>query len=169
MTRLKRPVPLFDPAQSMLKHEHFQMAYVTNDMARAQKVFADRYGISKFVGQQGETPSGGYIHVELAWCGGLMFELIETSGPGSEFYNEKLPAEGFAIRHHHLGYMIWNDADWQTFEAKIAREGWKVVFNSAMEGYMRACYLHAPELDHYLEYIFPEAAGMAFFDSVPDN
>jgi extradiol dioxygenase family protein len=166
---LTKPSANFDPARSMLKNDHFQMAYVTNDLARAQQVFKDRYGIESYIGTEGPTPSGGHIHVELAWSGGIMFELIETSGPGSEFYNARLPDDGFAIRHHHLGYMIWNEADWHAFEEKVKAEHWEVAFNANLEDFMRACYIHAPELDHYLEYIFPEEAGLAFFNSVPEG
>ncbi len=169
MTRLKRPTADFDPRRSVLNGEHFQVAYITNDIARAMEVFADRYGIANFVGQEGATPSGGQIHVELAWKGGVMFELIETSGPGSDFYNDRLPAEGFAIRHHHLGYMVWTEEEWDALHQKIADEGWPIAFQMRMEGYLYATYIHAPELGHYLEYIHPQAGGMAFFDSVSEG
>jgi hypothetical protein len=36
-----------------------------------------------------------------------------------------------------------------------------------MDGYMRALYLEAPELGHYLEYICPDAGGVDYFNSVP--
>ncbi len=61
-----------------------------------------------------------------------MYELIEASGPGTEFYTKRLPEKNFG-------------------------------------GFMRCCYVEAPELGHYLEYILPEAAGIEFFESVPNN
>jgi hypothetical protein len=36
-------------------------------------------------------------------------------------------------------------------------------------GFMQSCFVDAPELGHYLEYIFPSPAGAEFLSSVPGN
>jgi hypothetical protein len=151
----------------ILRNDHFQVAYVTNDLARACRTLSDRYGIKGFRDDGGQLPAGGQMNLALAWAGGIMFELIEASGPGAALYNERLPAEGFAIRHHHLGYLVRNEEAWNALEQEIDRDGWTVALKDSAVGFYRAIYVDAPELGHYLEYILPEPGGIAFFESVP--
>jgi hypothetical protein len=143
---------------------HFQVAYVTSDLARAKALFAERYGLKGYAEMGGDDPAtGDSLNVALAWAGGTMYELIEAHGPAWGFYHSRLPAEGFAVRHHHLGYLLQSEAEWDALEAEIARQGRAVAFRAVMDGFMRAIYIDAPELGHYLEYIYPEADGVAFF------
>ena len=39
-TGLKRPVPVFDPAKGLLHNDHFQIGYVTGDIAAAEEKIA---------------------------------------------------------------------------------------------------------------------------------
>lgn len=167
--RIKRPAAVFDPARGLLRNDHFQMAYATNDIERAQALFSERYGIREYRQLKGEMPSGGHIHVELAWVGNTMYELISASGPGSEIYMSRLPDSEFTIRHHHLGFLIYNREDWDQLHRVIAEGGFDLLSENNNQGFMRHCFVDAPELGHYLEYIFPEPAGLAFFEAVPGN
>lgn len=166
---LTRPVADFDPSKGLLNAEHFQMAYATNDIDRACDLFRDRYGITEFCQLEGPMASGGYIRVELAWVGTIMYELITASGPGSDLYIGRLPQGEFALKHHHLGYLIQNEAQWDALQAQVARRGWHMPYSNHNPGFMRNCFIDVPELGHYLEYLFPEPAGLAFFNGVPGN
>jgi hypothetical protein len=167
--RLTRPAPMFAPGRGLLRSDHFEIAYATNDLPRAKAIFAERYGITRFTPLEGPLPQGGHIQIELAWAGGVMYELLTASGPGSEVYVEKLPAHGFAIQHHHFGYLVHDADEWQALEQEIERAGWTLRVNANIEGFMRQIFVEAPELGHLLEYLWPEPAGLAFFDSVPSN
>jgi hypothetical protein len=166
----QRPEPVSDLHAGPLRGEHLQIAYATNDIARAKALFAERYGIARFAAIAGALPHGGAIEVELAWCGGVMYELITASGPGSEVYVERLPADRFAIRHHHLGYLVRTSREWDALRAMIERGGWSVLIDQNIEGFMRQIFIEAPELGHLVEYLWPEPAGHAFlFETVPNN
>jgi extradiol dioxygenase family protein len=166
---LTRPRAIFRPEQGLLRNEHFQVAYVSNDIERARAIFGDRFGIREFRHIEGETALGGYMKVELAWVGATMYELIEASGPGTEFYTKRLPEKNFGMHFHHLGYLVHDKAGWDAVEAQVTTHDWPMVINLNTEGFMRYCYVEVPELGHYLEYILPEAAGIEFFESVPSN
>jgi hypothetical protein len=166
---VRRPPAMERPGASVLLESHFQVAYVTSDIDRCLQVADERYGLKKLHRVEGEMPSGGYLRAAFGWAGPLMYEFIQADGPGADFYNKRLPLGGFAIRHHHLGYLIEDQERWDALEARIAREGWKVVFDVRTEGFLRAIYIEAPEFEHYLEYILPEAGGVAFFESLPNN
>ncbi len=166
---MRRPESRFDPAAGLLRTEHFQMAYATNDIERARTLFQQRYGIREFRRLEGPLRTGGHIHVELAWVGTVMYELLTAEGPGSELYVGRLPGDEFVIRHHHLGFMISNEAQWEALMTEIARNGWSMPSKSDNPGFMQSCFVDVPELGHYFEYIFPEPAGLAFFEGVPGN
>ena len=167
---INRPPLAVSPGQGLMRHEHFQMAYATTDLTQAKALFLDRFGIREWKPLEGQTPAGGHIRIELAWCGGLMYELVRTTGPGSEVFNRVLPVtDGFALRHHHLGYLVKDVAAWEALHAEIGRSGCKLLSNSNNVGFLRACIIEVPELNHCLEYICPEPAGVAFFESVPRN
>ena len=166
---LTRPGSKFSPAQGLLRAEPFQIAYATNDIDRACDVFRDRFGIQAFRRLEGALPDGGYIRVELAWVGPVMYELLTATGPGSGLYAGRLPDDGFAIRHHHLGFIVQDEAQWAALEAEAGRIGAPLLNKRRNEGFIQSCFVDAPELGHYLEYIFPEPAGLAFLNAVPGN
>lgn len=170
MTKImQRPVPIFAPEKGLLCNDHFQVSYATNDIDRALGVFGDRFGIKNFQHIEGDLPSGGHIRVALAWVGGTIYELITGSGPGTEFYTQRLPADTFSIQHHHLGYLVYGDEGWQALEKVIADGGWKIVHKNDNGEFMKSCYIEVPELGHYLEYMCPSPTGLAFFEGVPNN
>ena len=161
------PSATFNPAAGLLLNDHFQVAYVTNDLSRARDALQKRYGITDFRHLEAKLPDDGEIELELAWAGGIMIELISARGPRTEFYNDRLPSQEFAIRHHHLGYFIHNQTDWDALQETIRRGAWNVVVENRIERFMRWCYVDAPELGHYLEYIFPDPQGVSFFEAIP--
>ena len=166
---MHRPDCLFNPAAGLLRAEQFQIAYATNDIERACACFRERYGIKEFRRLAGPLRTGGHIHVELAWVGSTMYELITAEGPGSELFTRQLPTDEFAIRHHHLGFLIHSDAEWLALLTEIERKGWMMPSRSSTPGFMQSCFVEAPALGHYLEYLFPEPAGLAFFEGVPGS
>ena len=166
---MKRPAAIAAPAEGLLRAEQFQVAYATNDIDRARTLFAERYGIAAFRRLEGALPAGGRIRVELAWVGSIMYELLTAEGPGAEIFTGRLPRDDFAIRHHHLGFLIHDAQEWDALHAGIGRTGLTLLSQSSTPGFMQSCFVDAPELGHYLEYLFPEPAGLAFFESVPGN
>lgn len=167
--KLSRPGPVFDPALGLLRAEHFEIAYVTNDVGQAKEYFGSRLGIRNFCPLEGEMPSGGFIHIELAWAGAVMYELIEARGPGSELFMSRLPrTAGFHLLHHHLGFLIHDQAQMQAVFAQAGREGFEVIHHST-NPLVEFCFVDVPELGHYLEYLRPTPMGLEFFENVPRN
>jgi len=154
-------------ARGMLCKEHSHSAWVTNDLDRALEIFSRRYGIGDFTFIEGPSPEGGHIRVAFAWAGGQVLEIICASGPGFDFYNDILPVDEFAIRFHHLGFVVHDDAGWRQLEEELAESGWPIVYSTLTHDFIDAYYIEAPELGHYLEYVRPFAAGSRFYDAVP--
>lgn len=165
--RVRRPPPTAGAGRGLLRHDNFQMAYATNDLERARQVFADRYGIGHFQGTDGQLAGGAYVRVELAWVGSMMYELIYAHGPGTEFITDMFTPGQFTLRHHHNGFFIYDEDAWQALEQEAEQSGWRVLQKATLDGFLRVFYVEAPELGHYLEFIFPEAAAVAFFENVP--
>lgn len=164
---LTRTPTQLTPRAGLFGAEHFQMAYATNDIDRACDIFRERYGVREFRRLEGPLAAGGKIRVELTWVGTIMYELLTASGPGSDIYVSRLPRDGFAVKHHHLGYLIRDDAQWDALMQQVEQGGWSMPHKSINAGFMKSCFVDAPELGHYLEFICPEPAGLAFFESVP--
>ena len=160
----RSPVPA---ASGMLCKEHSHSAWVTNDLDRALEIFTRRYGVGEFSFIEGPSPEGGHIRVAFAWAGGQVLEIICASGPGFDFYNEMLPDGEFAIRFHHLGFLIEDETGWKQLEAELHAGDWPIAYSTLTGDFIDAYYVKAPELGHYLEYVRPFAAGRAFYDAVP--
>jgi len=160
----REPVPL---ATGMLCKEHSHSAWVTNDLDRALEIFNRRYGLKDYQFLEGEEPGKGRIKVAFAWAGGQVLEIICAQGPGFTFYNEMLPEGEFAIRFHHLGFVIHDDTGWSQLERELQEGDWEIPLQTLTHDFIDAYYIKAPELGHYLEYVRPFAAGTAFYNSVP--
>ncbi len=166
---MMRPTAIYTPAEGLLRAEQFQVAYATNDIDRARHLFGERLGIHEFKRLEGPTQAGGHIHIELAWVGNTMYELVTARGPGSDVFMMGIPDDVFTIRHHHLGFLIHHDDEWTLLLAEIERNGWRILSQNNNAGFMRTCMVEVAELGHCLEFLFPEPAGIAFLESVPGN
>lgn len=165
--KLNRPAADFDSGLGLLVLEHFQMAYVTNDIDRAQELFCRNLGIREFCKLEGQMPEGGHMQALFAWVGTQMYELICATGPGSDLYMDRLPAgEGFAIKHHHLGFLVQDDAQWNAVIANAGHKGFNIPYRNS-NPIVEVCFVDVPELGHYLEYLYPTPAGLEFFENVP--
>jgi hypothetical protein len=74
--------------------------------------------------------------------------------------------DGFVIRHHHLGFLIQNQEQWDGVLANAARHGWAVPHKN-INPLVEVCFVDVPELGHYLEYLYATPMGLDFFASVP--
>lgn len=164
---LERSISACDPSRGLLSNEHFQMGYVTNDMDKAEEFFRKRFGVKQFRPTEGELDGGGHISVRSVWIGTVMYEIICATGPGSEIYSELVPQGDFAIRLHHFGFLVPDDAAWDALEKAIVRDGWTVRQRSDRPGYVRALFVEASELGAYLEYVFPAPALLERFRATP--
>lgn len=153
----------------LLRKDQFQVAYVTNDLERACGLFSQRYGIGEYDYIRGDMPEGARIAVALAWSGVTNYEIIEAHGDEAAFYNKRLPADDFAIRFHHLGFLVHDRQAWRALEQELEKGGWPIVSRVEGNGLMDAYYVEAPELGHYLEYIYPLEAGLEFLMKLPEN
>lgn len=164
---LSRPSSDGDTASGLLHAEHFQMAYVTNDIDRACDLFGRQLGIRDFASLGGPLPEGGEIQARFAWVGTIMYEIICASGPGSAIYNSRMPqSPDFTLKHHHLGYLIQNQQQWDGVLANVAHHGWDIAYRG-VNPLVEVCFVDVPHLGHYLEYLFATPVGMDFFNSVP--
>lgn len=166
--KFKRPVPVYDPGRSLLMNEHYQIAYVTNDIQKAVSVFRNRFGISDFRTSDNDLPDGGTVSIRAVWIGNMMYELCSGTGPGMELYTDWAPANGdFVLRFHHFGYLVESDADWLALEEEIGRGAWKVRTKSDIPGFFRGCYVEVPELGHFLEFVQPREALLERMNATP--
>lgn len=168
MTQLLTRVPVVcDPGAGLLRAEHFQMAYVTNDIDRACALLKDGLGISAFAELGGALPDGGQLRAVFAWVGTVMYEVIEASGPGSDIFIGRMPqSDGFVLRHHHLGFLIHTEAQRDAVLAEASAKGYRMAHRNA-NPLVEAIFIDVPGLEHYLEYLLPTQAGLDFFASVP--
>lgn len=151
-------------APGTLGFDLFQTAYVTNDFDRAKGVFGDRFGVSNWT----VVHPAEHVSIGIAWMNGHQIELIEAVKADAPMYNDWLGTQDFVIRHHHFGYYVYSPEEWARLDAVIAKEGRTVVLEGD-GGIVQFRYVYAEELGHYLEYVYPNEAGKAFFESAATN
>jgi len=166
---LEQPATPVSTGKGWLCKQHSHTAYVTNDLDRALDIFSQHYGIREYSFIEGPMPQGGSIRVAFAWAGGQIYEIIQASGPQTSFYNELLPDDDFAIRFHHLGFIVPDEAGWRQLEKELKETGWPVAYSTLTGTFIDAYYIKAPELGHYIEYVRPFPAGLDFYARVPVN
>ena len=156
--------------RGLFRQDFFQICHATNDIDRALGIYRERFGIRKFETLAGQLPEGGQIHIELAWAGGVMYELLTAIGAGSEAFMELLPpGDAFALRFHHLGFLVPDQAGWEALEREIAECGGSVRAANNVPGFMKFSVVQVPWLGHFLEFIHAEPPGIAFLEKVPAN
>jgi len=147
-----------------------QHAYVTTDIDRAQAVFAENYGVSKFLTMR-DIPygNGRALHIALAYAGNAMIELIQPIGD-IPLYQETLPARGFALRFHHLGHFLDSEAEWQDILAQVKAKKMKIAVEGDAGG-LKYLYVDLRDsLDHFVEYVYHGSLeSQAMLAGIPRN
>lgn len=170
MTRaLRRPDAAAGTGPGLVRHDHFQIAWNTTDMDRAMAVFERRHGVREWRRLEGPLPQGGKVRMEIGWAGGVMYELLCAEGPGAEVFRAGLPDQGFAMRPHHLGYYVPTAEAWDAVLREVEQAGLKVLHATSVPGFLQAIIVEEPDLGLFLEYIFPDEAGIQFFETSPSN
>ena len=167
-TMLKRPVPVYDPAKGLLHNDHFQLGYVTNDLARALAIFRDRFGITRWRENDADLRDGGRVCTRTVWVGAMMYEIAMAYGPEMECFSDFAPQGGdFVLKFHHFGYLVPDEARWAVLEEQLAQSGLRLRKPSDIPGYVKTCFVEVPELDHLLEYILPREGLLARLNETP--
>ncbi|MDF8335296.1 hypothetical protein [Novosphingobium cyanobacteriorum] len=164
MTRVVRPPSSAKPA-GLLGYELFQTAYVSNDLDRAVQVIGDAYGFANW-----SYIDAGVMRIALAWSNGQQYEVIETARDQTQpLYDDWIDRTGdFVIRHHHFGYFVNSDEEWELLRSQITAAGRK-LWMDVDTGTMKVIYIEAPELGHFLEYIYPNEEGRHFYTQCAAN
>jgi len=153
-----------------------QIGYATTDVAEAVKRYRERYGVKEFLmlPHTASTISPGRtatLNVAMAFVNGTMIELIEPAGGADTIYREVLPTSGFAVRHHHMGYAMFDEADWEATQREIERQQINIVLSGEEPGVIRYQYIDArSDIGHYVEYLYYLGqGGQEMLKSIPHN
>lgn len=148
----------------LLGYDKFQTAYVTTDLDRAVDTLRSAYKIENWT-----LLDVGVMRIGLAWINGQQIEIIETFGDHQPLYDDWIDKAGeFSIRQHHFGYYIYDNTEWILLRQQLAQDG-RPLLMDVDTGALKIIYVYAAELGHFLEYIFPNEQGKAFFESVAAN
>ena len=149
-----------------------QIAYVTNDLARAMDTLTSLYGLSHFFKKMDfepenqvyrGTPVSVRSHTALAWASNLFIEIIQPLTPDSPF-SAGVGSQDFSLALHHLGFDV---EDWDQFSAELARNGRTLVYSADVSGFVRFGYLDAlEEVGHFLEFYQYSKAGVSFMEKI---
>jgi len=149
----------------------FQIAYVTNDSDRAAALLKERYGAGDFYFMRDIPNEAGAMTIALAYAGSMNIELIQPSASGPALYSDWIKdAGGFALRHHHYGMLINDEAGWQAMRARVIELGAAIPMEGAVPGGLDYLYADTTaDLGHYLEYIRLYEGGREMFRAVPGS
>jgi hypothetical protein len=100
-----------------------------------------------------------------------MVELVDLRPGDDTIYHAWIPETDDAIRLHHLGFLIEDEAEWHARVQKYGQAGFEVAISGAIPGVMDWHYSDTvAALGHYTELIrFTTEAGKAYWADVPHN
>lgn len=147
-----------DEAQAPLRGV-MQVAYVTADMARAQRKFGEIYGIGEFF----EIKNLSYqardgdlvVNIALSYVGPVQIEIIEPIGGTSTFYSAFLPEPPQVARFHHVNWFFENEQDFESKKASLSALGKSFPVDVQVAGANVFYCDIRDDLGHYLEAVAP--------------
>lgn len=146
----------------------FQFGYVTRDLDSAIASYRARYGDMAFLIND-PAPTDGVAsptkRLGLGFIDDVMIEIIQPDTTQKTIYDDVLPATVGPVHLHHFGFLI---DDHDAMLERLDALGYAVPFQGKIEGFLDFSYADTrADLGHYSEFIRLDAAGRAFFDSVP--
>lgn len=159
----------------MLLGTPLQVAYATTDLSRASALLGDKFGIARYlwVGRVDVVTDAGetmILNLAHALVGPTWIELIEPIAGAVEIFRNWLPAAGFGLRLHHLGYHIADQEAWAQTMEEVRAAGIATIFSITRGPPSHACYIDtAAELGHYVEYLYFPDIAQSTLVRIPQN
>ncbi|MBV1688884.1 VOC family protein [Novosphingobium sp. G106] len=148
---------------------HFQVAYVVDDIERGMNFFRDNFAIAKWHFIDSSGPDSPVNAMATAYIDNIMVELLQPSALPSIYRNWLQPG-GPGIRFHHLGYLVKTEEDWQATLNTLRNNGFADAYSDDVPDVLNFIYADTTkELGHYCEYIFLKPGGLEMFAPVPRN
>jgi methylmalonyl-CoA/ethylmalonyl-CoA epimerase len=155
----------------------FQLGYVTTDISKAIEVWSATHGVSDFLVREPAdvtvTSEGRPLQMRLqlafAYWGDVTVELIEPISGSTGVYSALLPARGFGMAFHHLGFLVRPDLDaWQQLIDEVDSE--HVIFSGEVEDHTKFLYRDTRATHgHITEYIWWNEQRKQWLSDVPRN
>jgi hypothetical protein len=140
-----------------------QLAYVTTDMDRAQRLMRDEMGVPSFLTRETNLNAtvGGKsgkmnLIVALANVDGVQVELIQDMGSDFDLYSAYLPKDGdFRPVFHHFCIIVKGTiADWEAHVADLGAQH-PPYYVGDVGDRARFCYTdERKRLGHYIEHVW---------------
>lgn len=145
----------------------YQMGFVARDLDRATKALAESHGITRFRRKR----ASDFMDSAHAWIGSMMIELVTISADGPEIYHAYVPEDPAAIRLHHHGFRVPDEAAWEAINRRVAQAGYTTPFKgAAMDGQLNYLYVDTrPAIGIYSEFIYLTGKATSLYDDVPHN
>ncbi|MDB5702748.1 MAG: hypothetical protein JWL66_2947 [Sphingomonadales bacterium] len=149
--------------------QHSQIAYVTNDIDAAVRLFSEQYDTPGFFVfsniQPGMEQQGSpQLRIGLARVGGVEIELIEPLNNTAPMFRDFLPqTDELVVRFHHVAIRIDGSlADWNAHVASIDVDAHPIVYSGQMGDDLRFFYTdERATLGHYVEHVWMSASMLA--------
>ncbi len=143
----------------------YQLGFIGVDLDRATAKLAARHGIEKWRRKR-HSPSLETAH---AYAGAVMVEVI-CNTDDREIYRGFRPESGEAVRLHHHGYRVADEAQWAEVNDAAHQTGFACFPSSAFDGQLKLIYLDTrPDLGIWSEYVYLTGDALHYYDDVPRN
>jgi hypothetical protein len=157
----------------VLFQKHFQIAYVVRNLDAARRRFAEDFGVTQWDILDMEAllgPGHGTRFIGNAYSGDVMIELIEPDPERHTIYRDWIPAAEDGIRLHHLGFLVFGDAEFRAATAHLEAAGFPAAHSGSFGNRLDYHYADTTAvLGHYYELINLKPAGEEFFARMPRN
>jgi extradiol dioxygenase family protein len=153
----------------MMFKKLFHTGYAVRDVDKAISSLGAKFGITDWKILRLPEDSPGRA-LAFAYAHDMMIELVDIKAGQVPIYNAWIPEDECAIRLHHLGYLVANEAEWQSVAQRFERLGVPLAIDAEMGDLLLYRYFDTTALlGHYSEFVLMKPDGEGFWDSVPRN
>lgn len=150
-----------------------QMAYITNDLDRAEQVMREKFGLERWLRIEPGPfvmADGRMMHVKvlIAYVGEMQFELVEPVAGEVQPFWDVLPADGsFAIRFQHICRSTASRQELDRLWDQARRDGETIPFSAEFGEGCAYFYIDASAtLGHHLEFVY---GTPDYYAAIPKN
>lgn len=143
----------------------YQMGFVVRDVDEAMDYFRDRFGVQNFrLKRHNEDIATAHCYI-----GDMMYELVQVSDKGPEYFVAHRPTDQVAQFHHHA-YAITSEEDFAALSKAIKDSGLKYWQSSSMNGGMNVFFVDMrADTGLYHEFVYRKGEALDYYDTVPRN